>query len=47
MVLSPEHGWIALAVVRRPHHEPGSEVAVQTASGEVGATVSALPFSTE
>lgn len=42
---SPEHGWIALAVVKRPHHEPGSSVAVQTASGEVGATVSALPFS--
>lgn len=35
---------IALAFLRRPHHEPGMEVAVQSGDQTLAATVVALPF---
>lgn len=40
---SPVHGWIALAVVKRPHDEPGSELTVRTDDQEIRATVRTLP----
>ena len=43
-VRSPVHGWIGLAVLRRPHHEPGTGVSVEGEAGSVGATVAELPF---
>lgn len=44
---SPQHGLLALAVIKRPHFEPGTEVTIL--GGEDGAetstgTVAALPF---
>jgi tRNA-modifying protein YgfZ len=42
---SPRHGPIALAVVRRPHHEPGTRLSVADPAGIVEATVVPLPFS--
>ncbi len=44
-VISPRLGPIALAVLRRPYHEPGATVQVLTEAGPVQATVTALPFS--
>ncbi|MDW8319003.1 MAG: glycine cleavage T C-terminal barrel domain-containing protein [Anaerolineae bacterium] len=45
VALSPALGRpIALAFVRRPHHEPGTPVAVADAEGPVPARVTALPF---
>jgi folate-binding protein YgfZ len=38
---------IALAFVRRPHHEPGTQLAVQSGDQSIGATVHALPFVVE
>lgn len=46
VVRSPAHGWIGLAVLRRPHHEPGTEVSVEGEAGAVTATVVGLPFRT-
>jgi folate-binding protein YgfZ len=40
---SPRFGCIGLAYVKRPHHEPGVEVAVGESAG-VEAVVEALPF---
>lgn len=47
VALSPAYGWIALAVVKRPHHEAGSKVNVQVDGGEVSGEVAVLPFSAE
>ncbi len=41
---SPRLGWIALAVVRRPHHAWGTAVSVGDGPVEIPATVSGLPF---
>jgi folate-binding protein YgfZ len=38
---------IALAFVRRPHHEPGTQLAVQSGDQSITATVHALPFAVE
>ena len=35
---------IALAFVRRPHHEPGTQVTIQSGDRPLGATVALLPF---
>lgn len=43
-VVSPRFGPIALAVVRRPFHTPGTEVSVRAAEGRVTAVVTSLPF---
>jgi folate-binding protein YgfZ len=43
-VQSPRHGPIALAVIRRPHHAPGTAVAVADAAGAVSSVTVALPF---
>jgi folate-binding protein YgfZ len=42
---SPRFGWIALAVVKRPHFEPGSRVALGEAGSPGTAEVTSLPFS--
>lgn len=42
--ISPRFGPIGLAVVRRPHDEPGTAVSVQSTDGELRARVSSLPF---
>ena len=44
-VISPIYGPIALAIVRRPHHEPGSLVEIETPQGKLQATVCLIPFS--
>lgn len=44
-VVSPRFGPIGLAVLRRPHYEPGAEVWV--GEGEQPAMVTKLPFSSE
>lgn len=44
-VVSPRFGPIALAVLRRPHNEPGTVVAVHTQGEPVRGTVVPLPFS--
>lgn len=41
---SPRLGWLALAVLKRPHYEAGTPVTVRTDSGDVEATTEALPF---
>ncbi|MCB9136430.1 MAG: hypothetical protein H6636_13460 [Anaerolineales bacterium] len=47
-VLSPDFGPIALAILKRPYHEPGTPVTVQTESGSasapIPARVTSLPF---
>jgi folate-binding protein YgfZ len=43
-VQSPRHGPIALAVIRRPHHTPGTAVTVADAGGAVSGVTVALPF---
>jgi folate-binding protein YgfZ len=43
-VQSPRHGPIALAVIRRPHHAPGTAVTVADAAGTVSGVMVALPF---
>ncbi len=42
---SPRLGPIALAVIRRPHHEPGTRLSVADPAGILEATVVPLPFS--
>ncbi len=42
--VSAAHGPLALAVLRRPYHVPGTRVAVTGEEGETAATVTALPF---
>jgi folate-binding protein YgfZ len=45
-VYSPRFGEIALAIIRRPHHQAGSLVQVGNSQAQsVAATVSSLPFS--
>lgn len=44
-VVSPRLGPIALAVLKRPHNQPGTAVQVASPSGDVPATVVPLPFS--
>lgn len=41
------HRPIALAFVRRPHHEPGTQLAVQAGDQAIAAIVNALPFAVE
>jgi folate-binding protein YgfZ len=41
---SPRFGPIALAIVKRPYFQPGTRVAVGSATSEAGATVVSLPF---
>jgi folate-binding protein YgfZ len=43
-ILSPRLGPIALAVLKRPCFEPGTEVEVETSQGKIRATVTGLPF---
>jgi folate-binding protein YgfZ len=46
--ISPRFGPIALAVIKRPYHQPGAEVRVGSGKGEIPpqpARVTALPFS--
>ena len=43
-VNSPRLGPIALAILKRPHHEPGTQVAVENETGMTNATITALPF---
>lgn len=38
---------IALAFVRRPHHEPGTQLAIQSGDQSIAAIVTALPFAAE
>ncbi|MCO6450871.1 MAG: aminomethyltransferase family protein [Caldilineales bacterium] len=42
--MSPRFGAIALAILRRPHFDPGQQVIVDNAGEEIPATVVALPF---
>lgn len=44
VVQSPRHGPIALAVIRRPHHAPGTPLTVVDAGNTVNAVTVALPF---
>jgi len=44
-VISPRLGPIALAILKRPFHEPGTPVTVDTGSVPINAIVSPLPFS--
>ena len=45
-VVSPRFGPIALAVIKRPHHEPGTQLVVGAEpAGQTAATVESLPFS--
>lgn len=37
-------GWIALAILKRPHHAPGTLVSVHSTGGEAAAQVRELPF---
>jgi folate-binding protein YgfZ len=41
---SPRSGWIALAVIKRPYFEPGTEVSLDQAGAEPAGVVSSLPF---
>lgn len=43
-VISPRLGPIALAILKRPAHEPGTPVTVDTGRGPINAIVSSLPF---
>ena len=42
---SPSQGPIALAVIKRPAFEVGTELEIQSENGPIAATVVALPFS--
>lgn len=42
---SPRFGHIALAVIRKPHHQPGIEMLIIDNSEEIHASVTSLPFS--
>ena len=42
---SPRFGHIALAVVRKPHHDPGTELVVTGKGADILASVAALPIS--
>ncbi|WP_162909400.1 CAF17-like 4Fe-4S cluster assembly/insertion protein YgfZ [Aggregatilinea lenta] len=44
VVRSPKLGWLALAVIKRPHHEPDTTLAVQIDGSTLPATTAALPF---
>jgi len=43
-VLSPRFGPIALAILKRPFHETGTEVTVENETGTTNAVVTSLPF---
>jgi len=43
-VESPRLGSIALAVIRRPHHEPGTTIVVKEGEHVINGVMSALPF---
>lgn len=42
---SPRFGHIALAIVRKPHHETGTEMVITGSGEDVHASVTSLPFS--
>ncbi len=44
VLATDEHGVLALAVIRKPYHEPETKVWVQAAKGDVSAIVVELPF---
>jgi glycine cleavage system aminomethyltransferase T len=44
-VQSPRFGPIALAVLKRPHHEPGTSITIRSGDQSVRGMVAALPFS--
>lgn len=44
-VVSPRVGPIALAILKRPYHEPGTPVVIEAESGPINAQVVSLPFS--
>lgn len=45
VVQSPRLGWIALAVIKRPHHDPDTAIAIVPDEGDpVAGTTVALPF---
>jgi folate-binding protein YgfZ len=41
---SPRFGHIALAIIRKPHHEPGTEVVIGDNGEDIHASVTPLPF---
>ncbi len=41
---SPRFGWIALAVLKRPHDQPGTSVVIESRSHLIPGEVVALPF---
>lgn len=41
---SPRFGWIALAVLKRPHDQPGTSVVIESRSRLISGDVVALPF---
>ena len=43
-VNSPRLGPIALAIIKRPYNEPGTQVAVENETGMANAIITALPF---
>ncbi|GAB4579369.1 MAG: glycine cleavage T C-terminal barrel domain-containing protein [Anaerolineales bacterium] len=44
-VVSPRLGPIALAILKRPYHEPGTSLTVEAETGNGAAIVTTLPFS--
>lgn len=42
---SPRFGHIALAMIKRPHHQSGSKLSIASAQGSITALVTSLPFS--
>ena len=44
LAVSPHLGLIALAIVRRPHHEPGTAVTVEGPHSALAGKIEALPF---
>ena len=43
-VFSPRFGWISLAIVKRPHFEPGARLYLDQEGAEPAGTVVSLPF---
>lgn len=41
---SPRFGWIALAVLKRPHDQPGTAVVIESQLGVISGEVTELPF---
>jgi hypothetical protein len=43
-VISPRFGAIALAVVKRPNHQPGNKLVINKDDGIIEAVTTGLPF---